>query len=107
MNVAGLMDGPAVYRPEIVRGFLYVPIRACAKGIVTIRAGRLPSGERVGLGFTSSGKLAAVLGSEQSWILVHIQALHQLLAPCGIRMVQVDATALIPPRQRQASIPAG
>jgi hypothetical protein len=61
----------------------------------------LPSGEKVGLGFTSADSLAMVFGSEQAWILVHLQVLQELLTPRGINRIQIDPTmALVTPVQR-------
>jgi hypothetical protein len=58
--------------------------------MVTIRTAHLPSGERVGLGFTSLEKLTTVLGTEQRWIIVHADALREMLAPQSISGIQVD-----------------
>ncbi len=86
--------------PEPEPRILYVPVRVCVEGIVAIRTGRLPSGELVGLGFTSPESLAVVFGSEQAWMLVDLRALHELLTPRGISRVQVDPMAApVPPSQ--------
>jgi hypothetical protein len=71
-------------------GLLYVPVSVCSVNIVTIRTGRLSCGERIGLGFTSAAGLAAVFGPGQAWIVIHLRALHQMLACRGITIVQVD-----------------
>src|ERR1039457_1192972 len=83
-------------------GILHVPIRVCSEGIAAILTGHLLSGEQGGLGFTSPDRLAVVFGSEQAWILVHLQALHALLTPRGINRVQIDPIAVpASPRPRQ------
>jgi hypothetical protein len=69
---------------------LHVPVSVCSMNIVTIRTGRLPSGERIGLGFTSAAGLAAVFGPGQAGIVMHLRALHEMLACRGITTVQVD-----------------
>jgi len=69
---------------------LHVPVSVCSMNIVTIRTGRLSSGERIGLGFTSAAGLAAVFGPGQAWIVIHLRALHEMLACLGITIVQVD-----------------
>lgn len=82
-------------QPEI----LHVPVSVCSESILTIRTGRLQSsGERVGLGFTSRASLAAVFGSKQASILLHLQPLHKMLAPRGITQVRVDPRVWQPAR---------
>jgi hypothetical protein len=69
---------------------LHVPVAVCSAGVVAIRTARLPSGERVGLGFTSEARLAGVLGTGQAWILIHLEPLRAMLTPRGITQVLVD-----------------
>jgi hypothetical protein len=76
--------------PDPGPGILYVPVRACASGTVTIRTGRLQSGEPIGLGFTSAASLAVVLGPGHPWIHLHLQALREMLAPHGITRIRID-----------------
>src|SRR5260221_12655250 len=47
---------------------LLVPIRGNVAGCVALRTGRLPSGQRIGLAFTSEETLIRVLGPDQPWI---------------------------------------
>jgi hypothetical protein len=78
-----------------------VPVHACGRDIVTIRTAHLLSGERVGLGFTSPETLAAVLGTEQRWIIVHADALRDLLAPRRISRILVDPDIAVAPLDRE------
>ena len=57
---------------------------------MSIRTGRLPSGQAVGLGFTTSARLAMVFGARQPWIRLHLGALHAMLEPLGITLVRID-----------------
>jgi hypothetical protein len=57
---------------------------------VSIRTGRLPSGQAVGLGFTTSARLEMVFGASQPWIRLHLGALHAMLEPLGITPVRID-----------------
>ena len=45
-----------------------IPVRTCAAGTLALRTGRLGSGERVGLAFTSEASLARTLGPSQQWV---------------------------------------
>jgi hypothetical protein len=71
-------------------GILHVPVLVRCPGIVTIRTGCLPSGERVGLGFTSQASLAAAYGPGHAWVQLHIRLLRALLGPKGITTVLLD-----------------
>jgi hypothetical protein len=86
---------------------LHVPVFTCSADIVTIRTGRLSSGEQVGLGFTSAASLAVAFGPGQAWVLIHLRLLHEMLASRGIFTVQVDPVACHPPRQASTSRAAG
>ena len=68
----------------------YVPVHACASGTTSIRTGRLPSGQTIGLGFTTPARLARVFGSRQPWIRLPLGALHAMLEPLGITLVRID-----------------
>ena len=73
-----------------MKGVFLVPIRTSATGRVTLRTGRLLSGERVGLAFTSEASLLLTLGPSQEWIRLGGEALKGMLAPLGIRDVRID-----------------
>jgi hypothetical protein len=87
-----------------VRNTFFVPVRESKAGTLALRTGRLPSGERVGLAFTSAAGLAATLGPAQQWAELGEQALKDMLAPLGVEQVRVDprpaGIALAPVRIR-------
>jgi SseB protein N-terminal domain len=70
-------------------GQLIVPVRTVS-GMVSLRCGHLPTGERVGIAFTTEAHLAAVMGAGQPWIEVSEQALAEMLEPVGVNQVQVN-----------------
>jgi len=69
--------------------WMAVPVRTVS-GMVSLRCGRLPTGERVGIAFTTEAHLAAVMGAGQPWIHLSEQALEEMLAPLGVTRIQVD-----------------
>jgi hypothetical protein len=69
---------------------LYVPVRMSAAGVLALRTGRLQSGERTGLAFTSLDTLAWTLGPAQQWVSLGEEPLRDMLAPLGIRLLRVD-----------------
>jgi hypothetical protein len=76
---------------------LYVPVRMSAAGVLALRTGRLESGERTGLAFTSLDTLARTLGPAQQWVSLGEEPLRDMLAPLGIRLLRVDPLPLGPP----------
>jgi len=60
-------------------------------GILTLRTGRLESGERIGLAFTCEDSLSYTLGTGQQWVNLGDQSLLDMLAPLGIRQLRIDA----------------
>ena len=68
---------------------LVVPVHA-RPGMASLRCGRLPGGERVGIAFTSQAGLAEVMGADQPWIRVSAAALRDMLARLGVTRIQVD-----------------
>ena len=76
---------------EAQRQLLFVPVREGGLGMLTLRTGRLPSGRRVGLAFTSEASLRSVLGPGQRWIRLHENAVREMLTPAGIAEIRVDA----------------
>jgi hypothetical protein len=64
---------------------LYVPVRTSGAGVLTLRTGRLESGERIGLAFTSEASLSFTLGAAQRWVILGDQSLRGMLTPLGIR----------------------
>jgi hypothetical protein len=82
---------------------MVVPVRT-GPGTVCLRCGRLPTGERVGIAFTTEACLAGAMGSDQPWIHLNDQAMKAMLGPLGVTQVQVDpdlVTASLP-----VSVPA-
>jgi SseB protein N-terminal domain len=67
-----------------------VPVRTCAAGTLALRTGRLVSGERVGLAFTSEASLTRTLGPSQQWIHLAREALADMLEPLDIGHIIVD-----------------
>lgn len=79
-----------------MRNTLFVPVRTSAAGTLALRTGRLPSGERVGLAFTSESSLRLTMGPSQQWARLDDQALKDMLGPLGIEHVRVDPHAQRP-----------
>jgi type III secretion system (T3SS) SseB-like protein len=67
-----------------------IPVRTSAAGTLALRIGRLGSGERVGLAFTSEASLTRTLGPSQQWIRLAREALTDMLAPLGIEHITID-----------------
>ena len=76
---------------------LFVPVRESGSGMLALRTGRLPSGQRVGLAFTSATSLLSELGPGQPWIRLHEDAMRDMLGPAGIDEIRVDACLSAPP----------
>jgi hypothetical protein len=82
---------------------LVVPVRT-RSGMASIQCGRLPTGQPVGVAFTSEGRLASVMGAGQLWIRLSEPAMKEMLEPLGVTRIQVDpglVAALYP-----SSVPA-
>jgi hypothetical protein len=82
---------------------MIVPVRTVS-GMVSLRCGRLPAGERVGIAFTTEAHLVAVMGAGQPWIQVSELALREMLEPLGVARVQVDPGLIV--TSRPVSVPA-
>lgn len=63
---------------------------------VSLRSGRLPTGERVGIAFSTESRLRQDMGAGQRWILIGEPALKAMPAPLGIDRVQVDRAQVDP-----------
>jgi hypothetical protein len=72
---------------------MVVPVRA-GSGMVSLRCGRLPTGERVGIAFTTEERLTQTMGPGQEWIHLHERALRAMLRPLGVTRIQVDPRVL-------------
>lgn len=68
----------------------FVPVRASQAGTLVLRTGQLPSGDRIGLAFTSAASLKLTLGPSQQWIRLAAEALWDMLWPLGVAHVGVD-----------------
>jgi hypothetical protein len=84
---------------------LFVPVRGSGSGMLALRTGRLPSGQRVGLAFTSAASLLAELGPGQPWIRLHEDAMRDMVGPAGIDEIRVDACLSVPPGAAEAAGP--
>lgn len=84
---------------------LFVPVRESGSGMLALRTGRLPSGQRVGLAFTSAPSLLSELGPGQPWIRLHEDAMRDMLGPAGIDEIRVDACLSAPPAAAEATGP--
>ncbi|WP_446216101.1 SAV_915 family protein [Micromonospora sp. IBHARD004] len=74
-----------------------VPVRTVpGRQLLTVRTGRLPQGQRVGLAFTTPDKLANAMGADQPWTRLCESALRAMLAPLGIDRIQVDPLLVAP-----------
>jgi hypothetical protein len=82
---------------------LVVPVHTCS-GMVSLRCGRLPSGERVGIAFTAEASLTRVMGAGQPWIHMSAEAMRDMLAPLGVTRIQVDPGVIT--AGRPVSVPA-
>ena len=71
-----------------VTGLLVVPV--AGSETLALRSGRLPTGERVGIAFSTESRLIQVMGAGQRWIHLAEPAVKSMLAPLGIDRVQVD-----------------
>ena len=68
----------------------FVPVRESGAGTLALQTGRLRSGERVGLAFTTEDSLRVTMGSARRWVLLDGRALRDMLAPLGVRHILVD-----------------
>ena len=73
-----------------MRHTYFVPVRMSKDGTLALQTGRLGSGERVGLAFTSESSLALTLGPAQQWTRLDLEALMEMLAPLGVEHFRVD-----------------
>jgi hypothetical protein len=73
-----------------VRQAYFVPVRASQGGTLALRTGRLTSGERVGLAFTSEASLLLTMGPCQQWVRLAAEPLRDMLAPLGVQRVRID-----------------
>ena len=84
-----------------MRQAYFVPVRESQTGTLALRTGRLTSGERVGLAFTSEASLLLTMGPFQHWVRLAAEPLRDMLAPLGVQCVRID------PRPASELRPAG
>ena len=68
----------------------FVPVLTSRAGTLSVQTGRLPSGERVGLAFTSQASLLLAFGPPQQFVHLAGPALTGLLAPLGVKQFRID-----------------
>ncbi|MFJ6164210.1 SAV_915 family protein [Micromonospora orduensis] len=75
-----------------------VPVRDLpGRPVRTVRIGRSPQGQRVGIAFTRPDLLVAAMGADQLWEELCESALRGMLRPLGIDVIQVDPLLVAPP----------
>ena len=80
----------------------YVPVLASKAGTLALRTGRLRSGERIGIAFTSEASFRLAMGSSGRWVRLDGQALKAILAPLGVNHFRVDPRLALDPTLLQA-----
>ena len=68
----------------------FVPVHPSQCGTLALLTGRLPSGLRIGLAFTSESSLLSALGPWQRWVRLSEPALRDMLMPLGIDHLRID-----------------
>lgn len=72
----------------------FIPVRESRAGTLALQTGRLRTGERVGLAFTTEASLQLAMGSSVRWVRLGGPALKDMLAPLGVRSIRVDPVSL-------------
>ncbi len=81
-----------------------VPVRDLpGRPVRTVRTGRSPQGQRVGIAFTRPELLVAAMGADQPWEELCESALRAMLRPLGIDVIQVDPLLVAPPLDPQTA----
>jgi diaminopimelate decarboxylase len=75
---------------SIMSDTFLVPVRTSNAGVLALRTGRLLTGERVGLAFTSEAGLLLAMGPSQQWVRLGYGAMRDMLNPLGIKHVRID-----------------
>jgi hypothetical protein len=83
----------AIQEPE--GRLLYVPVRSAGCGAITVQTGRLASGERIGLAFTSEAALVATLGAGQRWINLAGRLVPGMFAEAGVDETRIDPLPVV------------
>lgn len=74
---------------------MYIPVHPTHLATV-VHTGHLPTGERVGIAFTTLEHLTTAMGDHQPWTRLAEPALRSMLLPLGIRRIQVDPLLVAP-----------
>jgi hypothetical protein len=77
-----------------VTRLVIVPVRA-GSGAAALQCGRLPTGERVGIAFSTADRLAGAMGPGQPGMWLDVRAMRGMLAPAGVTLIQVDPGAVV------------
>lgn len=88
---------------QVPAGPLYVPVRPGSGAETVIRLFRTPLGARTAVGFTSTHRLTAVLGENQTCIRLSEAVLRALCEPLGASLVTVDPTLSAPAVPKEAT----
>jgi hypothetical protein len=80
-------------RGDLVANTFLVPVRAREDGTLALKTGRLRTGERVGLAFTTEDSLLLTMGRSEQWVRLDGDALREMLVPLGVRHVRIDPQA--------------
>jgi hypothetical protein len=72
----------------------FIPVRESRAGTLALQTGRLRTGERVGLAFTTEASLQLAMGSSVRWVRLGGPALKDMLAPLGVGSIRVDPVSL-------------
>ena len=67
-----------------------VPVQTSKAGTLALRTGRLLTGERVGLAFTSEASLLLAMGPSAQWARLGYRAMRDMLAPLGVMRLRID-----------------
>jgi len=87
-------------------GLLCVPTRSGPAGSQTLRLLQTAVGVRTAVGFTSPGRLTAVMGPGQNWIEMALPGLRALVEPLGVAVVTVDPQLIARPPWGESGLPA-
>lgn len=80
----------------------YVPVQASRAGTLALRTGRLRSGERIGIAFTSEASFRRAMGPSEQWVRLAGQALREFLVPLGVEHFRVDPRLAFEPALLEA-----
>jgi hypothetical protein len=91
------MDGRSVTDDHTGQRVFWVPVKESDFGTVSLRLGRLPEGERVGVAFSTRAELLRAFGPRQKAIRLSVPALRAMLAPLGVTRIRFDVLGVLDP----------